>query len=247
MLAGDAYCVALSSAASSAFSATRFGTSTTTAVAATATAQGKDVYKTYTGDGTVAAGWPAIEDWVSFDYMFNANLAQMTASCAQWSVPNDSTQETQDIYNSIVDIANTTQVDERFILATIMQESTGCVRVITTSYSVANPGLMQSHDGAGSCNRNGVVQTPCPQSEIHQMIEDGTAGTRSGDGLQQLLIQAQRLDVSRFYRAARMYNGGAGSIGPNGDLQGTCCTKCYASDVANRLTGWVAAPHTCTL
>ena len=138
-----------------------------------------------------------------------------------------------------------------------MQESTGCVRVITTQYSHFNPGLMQSHNGTGSCNTNmaavglpgveteGSVQTPCPYSEIHQMIEDGTAGTSSGDGLQQLLAAQANTDVSRFYRAARAYNGG--SVDPSGDLGRGCCTLCYASDVANRLTGWVDAPHTCNL
>ncbi|KAK4976503.1 hypothetical protein LTR28_008223 [Elasticomyces elasticus] len=187
MRAGDACCVALSPQASSAFSSTRFGTSTTAAVSATATAPGQDVYKMYTGDGTVAAGWPDVQDWVSFDSMFTANKPKILVSCAQSPVVDDSEQEIKDMYNAILDISTATSVDPRFILATIMQEFAGCVRVITTSYSVQNPGLMQSHNGNGSCNRDGVVQTPCPQTEIYQMIEDGVTGTRTGDGLQQLL------------------------------------------------------------
>ena len=181
----------------------------------------------------------------------------MKASCAQWGVPDDSDSEIASMKSSIQSIASATGVDERFILAIIMQESTGCVRVITTAYSVFNPGLMQSHNGTGTCNTNnaplgipgvsdtGVVQTPCPESEIHQMIEDGTAGTSSGDGLEQCLQKQGHTDVSRFYRAARMYNGG--SIAASGNLGQGCCTLCYASDIANRLTGWVNAPHTCNL
>lgn len=42
-----------------------------------------------------------------------------------------------------------------------------------------------------------------------------------------------------------MYNGG--SVDPSGDLGKGCCTKCYASDIANRLTGWVLAKHDCDL
>ncbi|EMC95420.1 hypothetical protein BAUCODRAFT_123866 [Baudoinia panamericana UAMH 10762] len=211
----------------------------------------------YTGNGSVAAGWPAESQWVSFDYMFTANTPNMLASCAQWGVPNNSDDETADIKTAIQSIASSTGVDPRFILAVIMQESTGCVRVITTQYSVFNPGLMQSHNGTGTCNTNsapinvpgvsatGTVQTPCPYSEISQMIEDGTAGTASGDGLEQVLQKQGNSDVSMFYRAARMYNGG--SIDPSGDLGKGCCTLCYASDIANRLTGWVNAPHGCTL
>lgn len=50
---------------------------------------------------------------------------------------------------------------------------------------------------------------------------------------------------AQYYRASRMYNGG--SVDPSGDLGKGCCTKCYASDIANRLTGWVLAAHDCDL
>ncbi|KAI7089999.1 hypothetical protein KC356_g1873 [Hortaea werneckii] len=258
MLAGFAYCVAtcdnpqVSSVASTLTTA-----STASAPSATATGNGLDTYTTFTGNGTVGAGWPERSEWVDFEYMFAANRANMQASCAAWNVPNDSDEEIADLKTAILDLASSTGVDARFILAIVMQESTGCVRVITTQYSHFNPGLMQSHNGTGSCNTNmaalglpgvesdGTVQTPCPYSEIHQMIEDGTAGTSSGDGLQQLLAAQTNTDVSRFYRTARAYNGG--SVDPSGDLGRGCCTLCYASDVANRLTGWVDAPHTCNL
>lgn len=181
----------------------------------------------------------------------------MKAACAQWGVPDDSDDEVADMKTAIQSGATSTGVDPRLILAIIMQESTGCVRVITTEYSVFNPGLMQSHNGTGTCNTNnaplglpgvagdGVVQTPCPASEIQQMIQDGAGGTSSGDGLEQCLQKQGHTDVSGIYRTARMYNGG--SIDPSGDLGKGCCTLCYASDIANRMTGWVNAPHTCNL
>ena len=118
-----------------------------------------------------------------------------------------------------------------------MQESKGCVRVLSTSYGVRNPGLMQSHDGAGTCNENGIVQTPCPSSTISKMISDGTAGTASGPGLSQIISQISGNDASVYYKAARIWN--SGSIDVSGDLGKGIAVHCFASDIANRLTGWV--------
>jgi len=89
-------------------------------------------------------------------------------------VPDDSDDEIQSLQDAINQVAQETFVDHRFILAVVLQESNGCVRVHTTGNGVVNPGLMQSHNGPGSCNNNGWVQTPCPDSEILQMIEDGS-------------------------------------------------------------------------
>lgn len=124
-----------------------------------------------------------------------------------------------------------------------MQESTGCVRVHTTGGSNhRNPGLMQDHNGSGTCNDYGNVQNPCPSSTIEKMIREGTAGTKDGDGLAQCLNQANRSDVSAFYRGARCYN--SGDIPDDLNSDGT---RCYANDIANRLTGWVNANSKCNL
>ena len=53
----------------------------------------------------------------------------MKISCANWGVPYDSDQEIDDIKKAINQVAGFTKVDARFILAIVMQESTGCVRV----------------------------------------------------------------------------------------------------------------------
>ena len=173
----------------------------------------------------------------------------MQQSCENnWAVPNDSASEIADLKAAILNIGAAQSLDPRFILAIVMQESNGCVRVITTSYGVTNPGLMQSHNGSGSCNRNGVVQTPCPQSEIQQMVQDGTAGTDSGDGLVGCIADTGIAagDVSRFYAGARIYNGGVGVYNKD-DLGSGCCTLCYSSDVANRLVGWSSGASGCHL
>lgn len=169
----------------------------------------------------------------------------MFHSCEWMSVPNDSGEEIGAVYDAIQKVAQETFVDHRFILATIMQESGGCVRVHTTNYGVRNPGLMQDHNGEATCNDNGKVQNPCPRNTILEMVREGTAGTNSGDGLAQTLNQAGAKDVTAYYKAARIYN--SGSIDRSGDLEKGIATHCYASDMANRLTGWVSAPHGCNL
>jgi len=202
-----------------------------------------NTYTVYGGTGEVSDGWPSTSDWISsFEAMFDANKAILQNSCTQWGVPNNSDDEIDALSSSIQSVSSSTGVDARFILAIIMQESNGCVRAPTTNYGVVNPGLMQSHDGSGSCNNGGVLN-PCPASEMTQMITDGTAGTSSGDGLKQCFAQAGTTDVSMYYKAARIYN--SGSIDPSQNLGKGIATHCYASDIANRLTGWAAGASAC--
>jgi hypothetical protein len=147
---------------------------------------------------------------------------------------------------AITNVASKSGVDPRYIFAIIMQESNGCVRVDTTNGGVRNPGLMQSHNGAGSCNDNGEVQSPCPLAEITQMIEDGTngvSGAAGGPGLATLLSQTGVSDDSKYYIAARMYN--SGSVAPGGNLGAGGATHCYSTDVANRLVGWASDASLC--
>ena len=94
----------------------------------------------------------------------------MTSSCEQYGKADDSGNEIGAIYNAIQQIATETYVDHRFILAVMMQESGGCVRAPTTNYGVRNPGLMQDHNGSGTCNDNGKVSNPCPTNTIATMI-----------------------------------------------------------------------------
>ncbi len=169
----------------------------------------------------------------------------MSSSCHRFGVGLDVTSEVNDMYNAIQSTATATGLDHRFILAVIIQESGGCVRVPTTNYGVRNPGLMQDHNGAATCNDEGHVQNPCPTSDINQMVSEGSAGTTSGDGLAQCINESGASDVSAFYKGARIYN--SGSLDPSGNLGAGVATHCYASDIANRLTGWVSAPQACDL
>ncbi|KJX93021.1 muramidase like protein [Zymoseptoria brevis] len=179
--------------------------------------------------------------------MFDNYKATMFTSCSQWSVPKNSGEEVGDIWNAIQQVSGETGVDHRFILAIVMQESGGCVRVPGTDNGVRNPGLLQDHDGAATCNENGVT-TPCSQETITQMIRVGVAGTAAGDGLAQCINNAIEQfhdeDAKAYYRAARNYN--SGSVADSGTLEEGIATHRYASDIANRLTGWVNPDHGCS-
>lgn len=205
-----------------------------------------DRYVFYQGSGSTADGWPSMSSWVSFSDMWNAYLPYIGQNCVG-GVKANTPSETQSVYDAIQAVAAASGVDHRFIFAVIMQESTGCVRVPTTYGYVANPGLMQSFNGAGTCYMNGVAQNPCPASQIYQMVEDGSMGTLggTGPGLVQDINSSGAVGTLAYYKAARIYN--SGSVPTNGDLGGPGATRCYVSDIANRLTGWVVAKRTCTL
>jgi hypothetical protein len=178
--------------------------------------------------------------------MWSANVPIMQKSCTNLGgFPNTSDKEIADIKSAVKAQAAASGVDPRFVLAIMMQESKGCVRVKTTAWDHDNPGLMQSNQGKGSCNPSSTgaaPMTPCPASQITQMITDGTSGTATGDGLKQILAKQSGTDAQAYYRSSRVYN--SGSIA--GPLEGGIATHCYASDIANRLTGWVSAASTCT-
>ncbi|KAL4913991.1 hypothetical protein BDW62DRAFT_191410 [Aspergillus aurantiobrunneus] len=202
-------------------------------------------YNVFGGAGQVAEGWPANDNWwPSFDDMFESNRDTMRQSCTQWDVPNNTDQEIDDIASAIKEVSSSSGVDPRFILAVVIQESNGCVRAPTSNNGVINPGLMQSHNGQGSCNDgSGNVQSPCPADTIKQMIHDGTVGTGDGAGLKGCLEQAGGSDGPAHYIAARIYN--SGSVDPSGNLGRGIATHCYSSDIANRLTGWATGPSSC--
>ncbi|KAI0096940.1 putative muramidase [Nemania sp. FL0031] len=204
-----------------------------------------DAYHNYKGDGSPAAGWPDSAAWGEFDSLWAANLPLIQQSCGwnSWGADN-SADEIQSIKDAINQVASETGVKRRFILLIMMQESKGCVRVPTTNNGVVNPGLLQSHNGAGSCA--GV--NPCPKAQIVQMIRDGVAGTSSGAGLKQLLAQTVahygKIQPAAYYAAARLYN--SGSVDYAHLENGFTSVGCYASDVANRATGWTLAQSTCS-
>jgi hypothetical protein len=203
-----------------------------------------DTYKVYSGDGTKSASWPNKDSWGTYDQLWKQNLPLIRQSCTwnKWGEDNSET-EISDINKAIQKVSNETQVDSRIILAVMMQESKGCVRVPTSYNPIKNPGLMQSHNGKGSCD--GVAK--CSAATIELMIRDGVVGTSNGDGLKQCFAKTLKTIGSAgsraLYAAARMYN--SGSVDYENFSNGFSSTKCYVSDIANRLTGWTLAKSKC--
>jgi hypothetical protein len=154
----------------------------------------------------------------------------MNTSCTQFNQTNNNENEMSDILGAINLVATASGVDPRFILAVIMQESGGCVRVPTSSWGVMNPGVMQDSNGTANCA--GI--DPCPKSTITRMISEGTAGTVTGDGLANCINAAGSAPLSAnttseaYYIASRLYN--SGSYSPGDDLGApTAGTSCYVS------------------
>ncbi|KAI5359367.1 putative transglycosylase SLT domain 1, Lysozyme-like domain superfamily [Septoria linicola] len=192
----------------------------------------KDEYTYYQGK---VDSFPNADDWVSFDHMWKSNKAKMKTACTDHSWgENNSDDEMDQIKDAIQYVSKASLVDHRLILAVIIQESKGCLRVTSTDsvHGVHNPGLMQSHDGSSYDEKHS-------SDSIRQMIKDGTQGTPKGDGLVQVLDR-----FGDAYSAARAYN--SGDVAKSGDLSDAIgATPCYASDVANRLTGWGEAKSKC--
>ncbi|KAH7379441.1 hypothetical protein BKA66DRAFT_571272 [Pyrenochaeta sp. MPI-SDFR-AT-0127] len=193
-------------------------------------------YVMFGGDGSTTAGWPKKSEWMPFEKAWAANIQVIQQSCENhgWGKNNDET-EMQAIKQSIEAEADASGIPGELILAVMVQESKGCVRVHTTNYGFDNPGLMQSA-GQASCNPDGNPISPCPTDTIRAMIHDGTAGEGLRTTLKNSLDffdSAGVSDDSKWYKAARRYN--AGEILMDANNLGIGPTKCYASDIANRL------------
>lgn len=150
-----------------------------------AAAGGTVAKKEFSGDG--GKGWPTIDQWLSFRDIWAKNVKGM-GTCSDATQAPTTDDEKKDILASIKDVSQKTGVDSRYILATILQESSGCVRAGITlspgSVAVPNPGLMQDHNGTHTCFDK---PAPCPKDTIMGMLMDGTNGTLDlpggGDGL----------------------------------------------------------------
>ncbi|KAF2214683.1 hypothetical protein CERZMDRAFT_90188 [Cercospora zeae-maydis SCOH1-5] len=193
-----------------------------------------------------------MSEWLSWEELIDANKARFAAACKYWEVPENSPMEIAVLLDLIPRISEEGGVDPRVVLAMILQESHGCLRVPETLGSHRNSGVLQSHNGNGTCNTNVIeagepgpmknphlVSVDCPSSQIETMIRDGVLGTRAGRGVMQLMDQEHGLgylDAQMWYRVARAYN--SGSVDPSDNLEMGAATHGYCSDVANRLVGW---------
>jgi len=163
--------------------------------------------------------------------MWNNSIPAMKSACSNHKLSPDNTYEQiGQLWNAIQQVASDSFVDHRFILATVLQESTGCMVVGATNNGILNPGIMQTHAGSSFIGNDAGHEEQ--QASITQMIIDGTQGTSTGDGLVQGINR-----YGNIYEAARYYNSG---IVNRFDVNaGMGATAGYVLDIANRMTGWM--------
>lgn len=197
--------------------------------------------------GSDGSAWPEIDEWYeSYEAMWTANQAVMTYPCYGGGAAN-SASELSALSSAIPAVAASAGVDSRVVLAIVLQESHGCVRLMTTgSGSPSNPGIMQSHNGVGSCF--GYGSKPCPAEMITQMLVDGVMGGSDpkAENNDNLLIAlagspAEEHTALKYYQMARFYNGGNGTAidWTNLGITGSASTATYPMAIAQRLVGWV--------
>ncbi|CAH0034786.1 unnamed protein product [Clonostachys rhizophaga] len=240
-LAPSASSVAVSSAVSSPASspaASSSSASSTTSASGPAPTE----YKNYKGDGTVAQGWPDITEWADFETLWTRNIALNEGACNGLSIAPNSDAENAVLKSSIKSGAAQANLDERFLLAAVFQESAGCVRVKTSTSpneKIRNPGLLQCFNGSFTCNdpdAGVAILEPCPDEQIIGMITDGLGITTSDGFMQCVNEKAGASDVSKYYKGALYYNSGV--MPESGNLGKGRANACYSSDIANRVMGW---------
>lgn len=186
-------------------------------------------YTCYAGP---ASQFPPMSAWVNFNTMWrNAVTYAMNASSI-----NDTKQEIADIRTAILAVSQQAKVDARVILATVLLESTGNVRVpCTVSYGgVYNCGLMQSYDA-----KKQVYNASAPQQSITLMIRNGVQGTAAGPGQVQYFNDASDTAEETHgnaYAVFRSYN--SGSVNATNLSDGLGASNAYVSNMANYLRGW---------
>lgn len=204
------------------------------------------------GDGSDAP-WPDCDAWMPWSQMWQINepfIGKSCASNAYAGIPTPNSQEeTQQVREAIEYYSNISAVDPRIIFVTMMGVSQGCVRAVTTTNSVYNPGLMGSHNGTGNCYPSPDSQmSPCPSSEIYQMIYDGTQSDLADTLVQAVNMRQSSPLPQAYYEALRLYNSGLNfvidtdlSVNNYTDAQGqehTSGDADFVSNAANRLRGW---------
>lgn len=72
-------------------------------------------YQKYTGDGSLAAGWPAKTAWIDLASMWKWNLEKLISK-----ICDNSDDENDELLKAIKEVSQSTGVDPRFILAIVV-------------------------------------------------------------------------------------------------------------------------------
>ncbi|KAL1587997.1 hypothetical protein WHR41_03190 [Cladosporium halotolerans] len=172
-------------------------------------------YQCFHGD---VSSYPIIDEWLSFDTLWDINEEAILSN-------NNSNADIQRyVRQSILQVADDSNVSPRLILAAVMQESSGKASVHCTGHML-HCGLMQASFNSHSFDPWNA------EASILQMIREGVQVSFWWFEL------GSRPAAGQPYTAARSYN--SGSVATDGNLyEAKWGTASYANDIANRLIGW---------
>ncbi|PON21657.1 hypothetical protein TGAM01_v209395 [Trichoderma gamsii] len=164
--------------------------------------------------------FPPMSSWLPWTTVFGLYEQTMVNAGSSWD-------DVGRINVAISQAAANIGVDERVILAIILQESTGYVGVQCTGNN--DCGLMQCEGCPSFHNQNELSQ-----SQTSSMINGGTQHFK-----QNLEDWGNQWDISSIYPALREYNSGSVNSGDLSQAAGGFGVPCYVSDVARRMMGQV--------
>ncbi|ROV96487.1 hypothetical protein VSDG_05443 [Cytospora chrysosperma] len=167
--------------------------------------------------------FPAMDTWLSFGDMFDANKESMVAAGSTWD-------DVGRIAVAIEDAAAAIGVDERVILGIIMEESHGYVGVETTYDADGEPtgGLMQASGCSGYDGQNNLAQ-----ADTLYMVTCGTQHYK-----QNLQDWGDAWSAESIYPALREYNSGSVDSDDLSVAPGGVGNPYYVSDISQRFQGW---------
>ncbi|KAM0471581.1 hypothetical protein ACHAPX_009237 [Trichoderma viride] len=170
--------------------------------------------------GGPAQNFPPMSSWLPWTTVFGLYEQTMVNAGSSWD-------DVGRINVAISQAAASIGVDERVILAIILQESTGYVGVECTGNN--DCGIMQCEGCPSFQGRNELSQ-----SQTSSMVNGGTQHFK-----QNLEDWGNQWSIASIYPALREYNSGSVNSGDLSQAAGGFGVPCYVSDVARRMMGQV--------
>lgn len=173
--------------------------------------------------------FPDKSDWISVQKLEDIAVKEMKYA-------GDNDDEVGNILGTLYEGASKLGIDQRFVLAMLMRESTGNTNE-ECSDGGASCGLFQVKDGhvpnqaVPSCDSH---PQSCPKETIQKMIKCGLEGCDNNgySNVQDCWNQYH----GQYGAVARCYNSGANSVNPQ-DLGQGAGTVSYVQDIGNILLG----------
>ncbi|KAF2159564.1 hypothetical protein M409DRAFT_30039 [Zasmidium cellare ATCC 36951] len=186
-------------------------------------------YRCYNGD---PKAYPPSSQWLSYSTLWDLNRETIL------SANGGDVYLQHYIQVALEEVSSSYDIDPRFLLAILLQESKGDVQ---TPCIGPEPrcGLLHAYKGS-------IFNAASPQASITKMLEEGIKGAaQRGPGLLDLLNGKPKfanVDVGDYFAVARAWNSGAVKEGdldvlPPGKGRGRGEAG-FVNDVANRLMGW---------